>query len=145
MRIIKYIIFGILSASLFSCIDGEDGKYKKSNLLIKNESLHDIFITTYSNEQLNDSIVLGNNQSALNCNYMGTGALGYQYCEIDSIKFTFNNNKGYICVFGRGDNSFCFPSGETPFESNPKFVKKGNRVFEFTITQEDYENAQELP
>lgn len=65
-------------------------------------------------------------------------------CGIDSLIIEFENGKGYICANRPNANAFCF--GKSPLigiESN--FNQIDDNSFEFMITQQDFENAFELP
>jgi hypothetical protein len=82
-----------------------------------------------------------------NVNYSSPSFGGY-ISGADSLIFTFPNSKGYICVVRNIGNSdivdqFCF-SNKSPFDSM-SFQDLGNNTFLFEITQDDFDNAFELP
>jgi hypothetical protein len=82
-----------------------------------------------------------------NCVISSEAFLGIS-CSIDSLVIRFENDKGYICAkIGANSvgnpNQFCFLN-KSPFDSL-SFQDLGNNTFEFEITQEDFDNAFDLP
>jgi hypothetical protein len=63
---------------------------------------------------------------------------------IDSLVVKFSNGKGYICAFSPIGRELCF-ANRFPLNDDSSFVNLGNNVFEFIITQQDFDNALELP
>lgn len=74
-------------------------------------------------------------------NYNSVNFLGL-FGNIDSIVIKFENNKGYSCT-GELSNNLCFQN-KNAFDIED-FISLGNNAFEFEITQEDYDNAYDLP
>jgi hypothetical protein len=142
MRLIKLIYLVIILLTL-SCTD--EPTLNNYSVSIKNNSSQAINIFTYSNNDLISNIRLDTSESGLNCTYTDEFFQGYKYtvCQIDSIVFRFDNQKGYISDIN-SPSSFDFPNSENPFGSSSKFVET-NDTYEFIISQEDYDNALELP
>jgi hypothetical protein len=68
-------------------------------------------------------------------------------CEIAAFKYVFDNGKGYYCERSANNTNLselCFFNDKNPFSSSQRLPNNGNGVL-FTITQEDFENARELP
>ncbi|MGV6827853.1 MAG: hypothetical protein ACWA45_00490 [Flavobacteriales bacterium] len=83
--------------------------------------------------------------SSDNCVYSSEVFLGFS-CDYDSLVFKFDNDKGYICSLRSNDNSnICFNSKNPYIFNDEDFISLGNNTFEFIVTQEDYENAYDLP
>ena len=64
---------------------------------------------------------------------------------IDGIEIIFGNGTGYLCYMtNMSDNSLCFSGSKNPF-NNDSYITVGNNQYEFIITEEDFNNAHELP
>ncbi|HBS12777.1 MAG TPA: hypothetical protein DEO36_09590 [Flavobacteriaceae bacterium] len=89
-----------------------------------------------------DETILTNNTSS-DCTRSAESFLGIS-CNIVSVEIKFNNNKGYVC--GKlNTNGLCFLNEKSPLGNDPSFVNLANYTYEFVITQEDFENAYDLP
>lgn len=133
----------IICLSLFSCTDEPDSrKYRVSILNNTSESLN---IETYNNGTLISTLILNNGDKGIECTYNFESFIGYQLntCQIDSIVFKFSGNKGYISSIDN-PSIYDFPNDSNPFGNSPKFIIN-NGVYEFTINQEDFTNAFDLP
>lgn len=65
-------------------------------------------------------------------------------CQMQKLKISFSNGRGYICtVFG--DNALCFPNKNVFYYNPETFTQVSPTIFQFEITQSDYENAFVLP
>ena len=128
---------------ILSCTD--EPTLNNYNVAIKNSSLQTINILAYSSDNLISNITLNDNETGLNCSYTDEGFKGYKLieCEIDSIVFRFDNGKGYISDINT-PSSFDFLNNNNLFGNSIKFIETNN-TYEFLITQEDYENAYDLP
>lgn len=69
---------------------------------------------------------------------------GLASCGIDSLVVKFNNDKGYICAFTTDGAEFCF-NDKFPLGNDTSFIDLGNNIYEFIITQQDFEDAYNLP
>src|SRR5690606_7607993 len=95
---------------------------------------------TLANTTLNEGEV------ALKKSYMFSGFNGME-TRIYYTKITFvDNGKGYICDVDNSDSNLCF---QNKVSLNDAYYEKDftleNGVHYYDITQEDYENAHELP
>ena len=145
MRLIKkFVAIIVFLQFILSCT--EEGKFETYHFYIKNNTNQVINIITYNNNVEIDNININSNQRGLNCSYEESFFSGYNpnFCDFDSIKIVFPNDKGYMCNIS-GSNNLCFENGATLFSINEKFIFNQENTYEFTITQEDYENANDLP
>ena len=128
---------------ILSCTD--EPTLNNYNVAIKNSSLQTINILAYSSDNLISNIILNDNETGLNCSYTDESFKGYKLieCEIDSIVFRFDNGKGYISDINN-PSPFDFLNNNNLFGNSIKFIETNN-TYEFLITQEDYENAYDLP
>ena len=77
------------------------------------------------------------------CEYQNEQFIGYNFCS-GQIVFEFPNGKGHFC-HGSINNSRCFDNDTRYiFNSRDAFISNGTE-YTFHITQEDFENAYELP
>lgn len=86
-----------------------------------------------------------------NCSYSKEIFTGFHGClnsnsrGIDSISIVFSNSKGYICVDNSADQALCLLKGPSLFGGAEAFQSLGDNNYKITITQDDFENAFELP
>ena len=139
------IIFILLA--LVNCTSEE--KETLYNALIRNASDNTIKIKGYNSKlnQLKYEINIESMRSGGEVDYFSPSFGGY-VSGADSMVFSFNNGKGYICVVRTAEsvgdvNQLCFQD-KSPFDIEG-FKNLGNNTFEFEITQEDYDNAYDLP
>jgi hypothetical protein len=113
--------------------------------VIANLTDQELHIQTFYQNQLKQSLMLTPFENGLPCSYRFEDFLGYKLteCEIDSIVFRFSNGKGYISSINNATN-YEFPNEDSPFGNSSKF-RKILDVYQFEITQSDYENAFVLP
>lgn len=126
----------------WSCTDEEDDiKFKSA---YRNESTVSLKIMGYnsSNEEVyNYSLMPG--ERGIYCETLAP-SFGGANCGADSIFVRFENGRGYICVSRPNANEFCFENSPlTGVKSD--FNEVSPNTFEYVITQEDFENAFELP
>lgn len=143
LKIINLIYILLSLVLIISCTQKD--KYNDYKLFIKNNTNQVLKVEMFeSNISVNlDTIQSGEN--GLECNLVDVISISYSLCyNFDSIKFIFPNNKGYLCKFN-GDETLCFGNEITPWSLNDKFINTTGNTYEFTITQEDYENANDLP
>ena len=131
---------------LVSCTTEEElSEFSLTTLNSSNESLT---IEIYDIGGLFQSVALEPN-SMSECNYSSRIFRGFSQCNnsergIDSVIIRFQNGKGYCCKSSL-DNVFCLAAKEL-FVNNPEtFEQLGEREYRFTITQEDFDNAFDLP
>ena len=143
----KIIIICISFVLLNNCTDEADEHTYTTRF--KNEASSTIEVKGYdsTNNLIFDEIIL-KNDSSTNCSGSSESFPGIS-CKFDSLVVRFDNDKGYICV-GRFTNikpEFCFSNEKSPFGGGSKgfFTALGNYTYEFVITQEDFENAHDLP
>jgi len=137
-------IFILFSLFLFFSCSQED-KYNDYRLFIRNNTNQVLQIETFKDNISINMATLQSNGAGLECNLFDVRLISYDLCDnIDSIKFVFPNGKGYLCSIG-DDESLCFGNEITPWSLNEKFINTSSNIYEFTINQEDYENANDLP
>jgi len=146
----KRLIF-LVGLAIVSCADTNERDEILFTVRLKNNSNEEIQIKGYSSPsnipEFDFTISPFNLGGEIS--YRAEAFLGYVN-GYDSITFKFPNEKGYICSI-RVSNSqpkLCFLNEKSPFgndPNNPPFNEIGNNIYEFEITQEDYENAFELP
>lgn len=148
MRLNNIFCCSLLSiVFIISCTQKD--KYKDYNLFIRNNSSQDLRVISYKDNIEIDNILIGIGERGLECNLVDVRRISYSLCDnLDSIKFVFPNDKGYSCSIS--DESLCFgdgspESGMAPWYLNDKFINISGDTYEFTITQEDYNNALDLP
>jgi hypothetical protein len=137
------IISSIILASA-SCSGPEPDliEYKVS---IFNQTTQSLIIEGYTVfNELKFEIEIPSGERGGMINYPADTFLGYRN-KSDSIVTKFSNGKGYICADRELANSRCF-NGRSPLSTSEiDFIILGNNSFEFVITQEDFDNAFELP
>ncbi|MFN3138683.1 MAG: hypothetical protein ACE37L_13405 [Allomuricauda sp.] len=112
---------------------------------IKNETSETFKVEAYNVETIVYQIDLSNNETGPTCSYVDENFRGilYNYCGIDSLIIKFQNNHGYISTRNNSGN-FNFSNKRNPLLPNGGFDVTGN-THEFIVSQEDFENAFELP
>jgi hypothetical protein len=144
-KVMKRLIFlFFITSIILSCTT--EPKESEFSLFIKNNSEQSINVKSYLNGTfISESDLFSGNRS-FNCIYNSEFFLGYKLtsCSIDSLVLKFSNNKGYISSINY-ISTYDFPDDMSPFGASSKFIDLGNNVYEFEITQEDYENSFELP
>jgi hypothetical protein len=140
INISTYLLFSLFL--FFSC--SQEDKFENYKLFIRNNTNQVIELVTFENGTEIDSVLIEIGERGLECSFEEISFAGYGRCSIDSIKFIFPNGKGYLCSIG-DDESLCFGNENAPWYFNDKFVDTSSNIYEFTINQEDYENANDLP
>jgi len=144
MRLIKNILGFIFVFSLFVSCTQKD-KYNDYTLFISNNTNQVLEVETFINNVAVNFVSIQSGEKGLECNLFDVRSISYDLCDnLDSIKFTFPNGKGYLCNIGGGE-SLCFGNEITPWSLNEKFINTTGNIYEFTINQEDYDNAYDLP
>lgn len=140
-----YIYFIIVFIIFVSCTDRGERDEVNFNVNINNTSSESLIIEGYApnNDLVINNIIITSNSVGAGCNYTAEVFSGY-ICGADSLVFKFSNGKGYICDLRQSGNNLCFPN-KTPFGDEQSFVNLGNRNYQFTINQEDFTNAFDLP
>lgn len=137
----KYLLI-FISLFIFGCND--ESELTEFTSKFRNETSSELNIKGYNvpRDLVFDETVLSS-QSTSDCVTFSESFLGIS-CSMDSIVFIFNNNKGYISTtFGNNFYSF---SNKSPHDgSELSFSNLDNNTYEFIITEEDFENAFELP
>ena len=133
----------IMIVLLLSCTD--EPNESNFNVSVKNASTELLEVEAYRQAKIVFSTDLSPNENSPSCGYVDENFRGIfiAYCGIDSITFKFSNNRGYIST-DTNSGDFNFSSTRNPLLPNGGFQKSGS-TYEFFITQEDFENAFELP
>ncbi len=130
---------------LISCTDKNERELMNFDVQFRNSSSNALNIKGFDSDNnmiFQDEVL--NSESSTQCQSVTEVFNGFG-CSLDSLVFSFDNDKGYICSKRASDTSnLCF-SSKTPFGDDPSFVSLGNSTFEFVITQEDFDNALDLP
>lgn len=140
MRLVNYFKLALVFLIVFSCTDTNEETNQNFSINIKNQSLNTLTFEGWNeSEMIYDEIILNN--SFYTTNYSSVNFLGL-FGNIDSLVIKFENNKGYLCTGELSDN-LCFQN-KNAFDIGD-FVSLGNNAFEFEITQDDFDNANDLP
>lgn len=146
----KTLITILTVLTFISCTDRNERPFQTRASRFKNTANQDLEIKGYNSQNvLVFEDLLANNQISEECIAHSELFLGIA-CKIDSIVFKFSNNKGYICA-ARITNTtpeLCFPNNKSPLGHdpfNPSFINLGNNIYEFEVTQDDFDNAFVLP
>ena len=154
MRLIS--ILCVLLASVFGigCNDTNEEQTKKFETVLFNKSGKKLNLSMFILGELYESTEI-EAQSSYICIYDQFTFRGLSACSpnvnigsgigsIDSLVIEFSNSKGFICNFGSDDNSLCFDEVRNPLDALG-YIETTKRKYQFIVTQEDYENAHELP
>lgn len=143
----KHLFFYIAALMvLFSCTDrGEGDDLKVFNVNIFNSSNTNFIIRGYNTQDdLEFEYNINTLEDAGNVTYLSNFFDGYRN-DADSIVVVFPNSKGYICDLRQSGNSLCFPNKNLLIGLPSFFNDLGNNNYQFTITQDDFDNAFDLP
>ncbi len=132
----------MLALSVYSCTDTNE-RLDNYTTVFRNASMQTLTVTGFDNQNnLVFENIINSSDVGQQCNYDAEVFFGFS-CQADSLIFKFENSKGYICVFLRDNNDFCFLN-KNPYDSTA-YESLGNNKYQFTITQQDFEDAYELP
>jgi hypothetical protein len=110
-----------------------------------NQSNDNLVINGYNRfDELQFFYVIEPNTSAGQVTYQAENFSGHQNFA-DSVVTRFSNGRGYICDLRENGNASCFLLRNPLLGFEEDFNSLGNNIFEFVITQEDFENAFDLP
>lgn len=125
---------------LFSCTDTNDEVAQSFSIQIKNESSNPLIFEGWRNSEIIiDETILNNSFHSITYNRVNFSGL---FGNVDSLAIKFENNKGYLCTGELTDN-LCFQNKDG-FNVDD-FISLGNNNYEFVITQDDFDNANDLP
>ena len=139
------ILLIILLLAFSGCTD--EPELEKYTTRFVNESSVTLTIRGYArNNNLVYSEKVIANSKGEDCITSTEGFLGYN-CAGDSIVFKFPNDKGYICSIRITNENpeLCFFDNVSPFGDSSSFRNVDGNIFEFVITQSDFENALDIP
>ncbi|PZW40791.1 hypothetical protein LX95_01859 [Mesonia algae] len=138
------VVFMIFSHVFFSCTDTDERPEISYEVSFKNNTNLPLQIKGFSiYDELEYEYEISSMSSGGDFTYDSENFDGYRQ-RADSIVFIFPNNKGYICADRVNANNLCF-NGKSPLGNDSSFSDLGNNIYEFIITQEDYDNAYTLP
>jgi hypothetical protein len=139
----KVLTLILIHFIIIGCTD--EPEVNEYDVSILNNSNENVVIEAYLSTNLVRTINLLSNQSGLDCNYRDENFRGFfsNECGIDLFIIKFSNNKGYI-VDDEGTGDLNFMEGRNPFLPNGGF-EINNNDYKFKITQEDFDNAFDLP
>ena len=148
---IKHACLAILAIVLYTSCTTEPNSFDFSIKII-NGSNQSFVMELYSIGDLYQSNTV-KPEGSYTCTYYAEFFYGFSGCNqsntrsIDSIIIRFENDKGYTCIDRNSGevNQNCIPKKSFFIENEQTFSKIGATDYEFLITQEDFENAFELP
>jgi hypothetical protein len=143
-RLILLFSGALLLTCALSCVEPERDWYTCN---IKNEASSELKVRLFLRENLPpyDSVMINPSEMKPFGEYFSPAPSIYG-CEPRKLEFVFSNGKGYICTrpeFGPNTSEFCFFNEKDPFV--PTQLPTGQLGSVTTVTQEDFENARELP
>ena len=138
------VVFLIFSFIVFSCTDTDKRREVSYEVSFKNTTNLPFQIKGFSfYDELEYEYEINSMSSGGDFTYDSENFDGYRR-RADSIVIIFPDNKGYICADRVNANNLCF-NGKSPLGNDSSFSDLGNNIYEFIITQEDYDNAYTLP
>jgi hypothetical protein len=144
-RLILLFSGALLLTCALSCVEPESDWYTCN---IKNEASSELKVRLFLRENLPpyDSVMIGPGEIKSLGEYFSP-ANAFYGCDARKIEFTFSNGRGYVCTSGPGlgpnTSELCFFNEKDPFLQDP--LPEGQLGSVTTVTQEDFENARELP
>lgn len=140
MRLILSLTLLVL---LNACTDEPD--LIQFSVSIKNNTDTMFEIRCFSQGELQDQKSLSQGETKNICTYTSESFIGLAGCQKDSVVVEFNNSKGYIDIrLGNNLNEYRFLGNKSIFIQGNGFQNVSND-YVFSINQEDFENAFELP
>ena len=142
----KTLKFLILFLFLLSCTSEPD--FFDFTAILTNESGSELTVSFYDNEELVNTVTLNQSESTT-CNYSAETFDEFRRCgdipRINAMTVVFSNGKGYSCdLSSSSEQVLCFENAKNPLLAGD-FNDLGNRQYEFIITEEDFNNAHDLP
>lgn len=129
----------------FSCTDRNERDSINFTVSIENNTNTVLIIKGYApNNMLEFEYTVDSNSRGGENAYFSETFGGYVN-GADSIVFKFSNNKGYICADRENGNSLCFANKNPLVGEESYFNFLGDNKYEFEVTQEDFNNAYDLP
>ncbi|WP_430967359.1 hypothetical protein [Spongiimicrobium sp. 2-473A-2-J] len=154
MRLNKKLVLIFIILILSSCTDKNEDLPVDFTLVVENRSdstlTMSLFYNNLGTREFFQEVRLEASES-YRCKYKQEVFTGLHGCldsntrGIDSVSLVFSDNKGYICVDKLlSDQELCFKD-KYLFGGPDSFESLGDNTFRVSITQEDFENALELP
>ena len=143
----RYVILFFIAIIVLSCLDGDE--LRDYEAIITNDSGATFTVYFYSDESLIKEEVLNDSEST-SCTYTSEFFENFNICNenkrIDLIRLVFDNGRGYVCDFlsTEPDQELCFGESKSIFKKSSFNYLENNR-YQFTITEEDFSNAHDLP
>lgn len=132
-----------LLVMLNACTDEPD--LIQFSVSIKNSTDKIFEIRCFSQGKLQVQKSLSQGETKNICTYTSESFIGLAGCQKDSVVVEFNNSKGYIDIrLGNNLNEYRFLDNKSIFIQGNGFQNVSNDYI-FSITQQDFENAFELP
>lgn len=141
---ILFLSGDLLITCALSCVEPGENLYTCN---IKNESASELKVRLFLRGNLPpyDSVMINPGEMKSFGDYFSPAPAIYG-CDPRRLEFVFLNGKGYICTrpeLGPNTSEFCFFNEKDPFL--PPRLPEGQLGSVTTVTQEDFENARELP
>ena len=139
-------IFATLLLLFFitSCTDTEERDEINFVVNINNNTNQQLSVRGYNSQNvLEFDYTISSMSNGAEINYSAETFGGYINGS-DSIIFSYPNSKGYICDLRQNGNNLCFQN-KNIFGDQSDFNNITNNTFEFVITQDDFDNAYDLP
>ena len=144
------VLLIVLSLCFISCSTEEKIYLQQTSFRNTSQSpLHIIITGDLKNSNRNDTIInqtLQMGESTDLLTYYDNGFIGFNF-DFKYMKIEFiNNNRGYVCSDNITENQ-CFINKYSPISDSSSTLgfTLENGIYYYDITQEDYENAHELP
>lgn len=143
--LLNKIVLPLIALLYSACIEQE---VVQQLGVVENQSSSSVKVIIYGFFDLppTDSIVIQSGEQKKFCSFpTGNIRVTGLSCELEAIEYRFDNDRGYYCLLNEDNTNrsdLCFFNSD-PF--NVPQLTDGRRGTLFTITQEDFENARELP
>lgn len=141
----KLFVSFYLILAFVSCIDKDQPNTYWA--MFENSSAEDLIVFTYDvpEQPPVDSTTILSGETQGICFYNAFEYASFS-CLVSQIKIVFPNQKGYLCTKGnslQNESPLCFQEMKDPFLGE-RLPNEGLGTY-FLITQEDFENAEDLP
>ncbi|WP_420604217.1 hypothetical protein [Flagellimonas sp.] len=135
----------ILLIMFIICSCTDESAQHDFSISISNNTNISLEIRCFSEHKLQLQKIINQGDTFKICEYSSESFYGMAGCKLDSMVVDLNNSKGYIDIrLDNNQNTYRFLNGKSIFIQGMGFQNNGNN-YEFLITQQDYENAHELP
>ncbi len=140
--LMKWLIICSLLRLFLGCIEEPEEFTYSANIKNNSNNSFEIFGYSNSNVLVVNEIIPPDSKNT--CEYSSPDFFGYT-CYLDSLVLQFNNGKGYINdLRATATDQYGFTDGRNIL-TYVGYQLISDYEYEFIITDEDYENAHDLP